>query len=73
MPTAPLSARRIPDPLEQPTMPLWPDTGCALGLGRSAVYQAAKRGEIPTIAFGSRLVVPTAALRRLLQIDQEAE
>jgi hypothetical protein len=60
---------RVPDPLEVPVLPLWPDTAKLLDLGRSAVYQAAARGEIPTLAFGSRKVVPTAALRRLLQID----
>lgn len=61
----------IPDPLEHPTMPLWPDAARCVGLGRSAAYEAARRGEIPTLKFGARLVVPTAALRRLLQIDQE--
>jgi hypothetical protein len=62
----------IPDPLERPTLPLWPDTGRILGLGRSATYAAAERGEIPTLSFGARKVVPTAALRRLVQIDQGA-
>ena len=62
----------IPDPLDVPTLPLWPDTGKILGLGRSAVYDAARRGEIPTLRFGARVVVPTAALRRMLQIDADA-
>lgn len=59
----------IPTPQERPTLPLWPDTGKILSLGRSATYEAAKRHEIPTIAFGRRLVVPTAALRRMLGLD----
>lgn len=59
----------IPDPAEQPTMKPWPDVARALGLGRSAVYGAIERGEIPSLRFGSRLVVPTAALRRLLGLD----
>ena len=40
-----------------------------VGLGRSASYDAARRGELPTIRFGRRLVVPTALLRRLLGFD----
>jgi len=59
----------IPLPQEQPTMKLWPDVGTILGLSRSATYDAAARGEIPTIKFGRRTVVPTAALRRLLEMD----
>lgn len=60
----------IPNPDQQPTIPLWPTTGDILGLGRSATYDAAHRGEIPTIKLGRRLVVPTAALRRMLGVDQ---
>ena len=33
-----------------------------LGLGRSAAYEAARRGEIPTRRLGRRLVVPVPAL-----------
>lgn len=43
------------------------------GMGRDASYEAARRGDIPTIRMGKLLKVPTAALRRLLQLDpQEA-
>ena len=59
----------IPQPDSQPTMRLWPDAGRALGLSRSATYQAAQRGDLPTIRIGGRLLVPTAALRRLLSMD----
>lgn len=38
----------------------------ALGLGRNSAYQAVRRGEIPVIRIGRRLVVPKAALERLL-------
>lgn len=38
-----------------------------LGLGRSAAYAAAQRGELPTLRIGRRLVVPAAALDRLLE------
>lgn len=40
-----------------------------LGLGRSGAYAAAKRGELPTLKIGRRLVVPTARLRAMLGED----
>ena len=46
---------------------LWPDTGKALGLGRNSTYDAARRGDIPTIRIGRRILVPKAALNRLLE------
>lgn len=39
----------------------------ALGIGRNAGYEAARRGEIPTIKIGKRILVPVAALERKLQ------
>ena len=38
-----------------------------LGVGRNQAYEAARRGEIPTIRIGKRLIVPVAALERMLQ------
>ena len=38
-----------------------------LGIGRSAAYLAAKRGDLPTLRIGRRLIVPVAALDRLLE------
>jgi excisionase family DNA binding protein len=60
---------QLPDPVNRPTLSLWPDVAGLLGIGRSAVYAAAERGEIPTLRFGRRLVVPTAALRQMLGLD----
>ncbi len=60
---------RLPDPRDQPTLNLWPTTGHLLGLSRQSTYDAAARGDIPTIRIGRRLLVPTAALRRMLQLD----
>ena len=37
-----------------------------LGIGRASAYEAARTGQIPTIKLGRRLVVPRAALERLL-------
>ena len=39
----------------------------ALGVSRNKAYEAAKRGEIPTIKIGKRILVPVAALERMLQ------
>jgi excisionase family DNA binding protein len=38
----------------------------ALGIGRTLAYEAIKRGEIPTIRIGRRLLVPRSALDQLL-------
>ncbi len=38
-----------------------------LGIGRSAAYNAARRGEIPSIRIGRRILIPSAALERFLQ------
>ncbi len=37
-----------------------------LGIGRGLAYELARRGEIPTLRLGRRLVVPVAAFQRLL-------
>ena len=37
-----------------------------LGLGRGAIYEAIKRGEIPAVRIGRRILVPCAALERFL-------
>ena len=42
------------------------EAGRVLGLGRSAAYAAASRGQIPTLRFGRKLVVPVAELERLV-------
>jgi excisionase family DNA binding protein len=38
-----------------------------LGIGRNQAYEAARRGEIPSIRIGKRLLVPLAALERMLE------
>ena len=44
-----------------------PEAGKALGIGRSAAYEAARTGQLPTIRIGKRLLVPIVALERLLE------
>jgi excisionase family DNA binding protein len=48
------------------------EAGRMLGLGRGAAYAAVKRGDIPSISLGRRIVVPVAALERLLSGDGQA-
>ena len=36
------------------------------GIGRSASYEAARRGEIPTIKMGRKRLVPVVAIKRKL-------
>jgi hypothetical protein len=43
-----------------------PAAGKKLGLSRNAAYEAAARGDLPTIRIGSRLFVPVRALDALL-------
>ena len=56
---------REPIPQRQ-TVPLWPHAGRVLGLGRNGTYDAAQRGEIPTMTFGRRKVVSKRLLARML-------
>ena len=64
------AAIRVPNPEERPTLNVWPETGQLLGLSKASTYEAIARGEIPVIRVGRRLLVPTAALRRLLSLDE---
>jgi excisionase family DNA binding protein len=52
-----------------------PEAGAKyFGLGRCAAYEAAARGEIPTIRVGRLLKVPTRAMERMLDsVGQPAE
>jgi excisionase family DNA binding protein len=40
--------------------------GRRLGISRGSAYQAVRRGELPTIRIGRRLLVPLAALNAML-------
>ncbi len=46
------------------------ETAQLLGLSRSSAYQGVMRGEIPSFKVGKRILVPRAALERLLQTAQ---
>lgn len=49
------------------------EAGLLFEMKRSAAYAAAKRGEIPTLRFGRRLVVPVPALLRMLEGQSDVE
>lgn len=55
--------------LEEMTVSVWPHAGMALNLSRNSAYEAAKRGDIPTIRIGGAIRVPTAALRKMLGME----
>jgi excisionase family DNA binding protein len=44
-----------------------PEAGAMLGLTRNGSYEAAKRGDIPTIRIGGLIKVPKAAFHRMLE------
>lgn len=58
----------IPDPTARPTVSV-EEAAQFLGISRGSAYAAAREGTLPIVKIGRRLVVPTAALRRLLGID----
>jgi excisionase family DNA binding protein len=43
-----------------------PEAAERLGISRNLAYEAARRGDIPTIRIGKRFLVPVAAFERLL-------
>jgi excisionase family DNA binding protein len=44
-----------------------------LGIGRNSAYEAAKRGEIPTIKIGRLVLIPLDGLDRLLLGDRSGK
>ena len=44
-----------------------------LGVSRSAAYRAAASGQLPTITFGRRLLVPTSRLLEMLGLPAEEQ
>jgi excisionase family DNA binding protein len=43
------------------------EAGKMLGLSRGLMYQAVRKGEIPSIRIGRRILIPRAALHRMLK------
>lgn len=47
------------------------EAGRLLGVSRGAAYEAVRRGEIPVIRIGRRLLVPRPKLESLLGLENE--
>ncbi len=62
----------IPDPQHEPTISVQ-RAGALVGLAKDASYAAVKRGEIPSLRFGHKLVVPTAKLLDMLGLNNNRE
>lgn len=60
----------LPDSTARPTVTVEEAAGF-LGISRGSAYEAARRGDLPTLRVGRRLLVPTAALRRMVGLDAE--
>ena len=43
------------------------EAGAQLGLSRNSAYEAARRGDIPTLRMGRRLLVPKVAFEALFE------
>jgi hypothetical protein len=63
------AARALPDPKTEPTIDV-PRAAQILGISKNSAYAAAARGDLPTIRLLGRILVPTAALLRLLGLDE---
>jgi hypothetical protein len=50
-----------------------PEAGAMIGLGRSASYEAAKKGEIPTLEMGSLKIVPRLPWLKQIGASPEAD
>lgn len=61
----------VPDPVARATLTV-AEVADLFGIGLSAAYKAVKAGEIPAIRIGGRLLVPTAAVRRMLGLDDDS-
>ena len=63
---------RLPRAEDQPLLTV--DEVIAIGVlrrGRSAVYEAIRRGEVPSLRIGRTLFVPTGKLRALLGLEDD--
>jgi len=47
------------------------EAGRRLGVGKNAAYDAARRGEIPVLRIGRRMVVPIAAFEAMLAVQSK--
>ena len=68
-------AMRVPVPgeVEEKRLTLTVEEAAkVLGISRAFAYEAVRRGEVPSIRIGRRILVPKAALDRLLTGEQKS-
>lgn len=68
MNTSDATRAALPRPEDRPVLRV-DELAALLGIGRSAAYVAVRRGELPSIRVGRRVLIPTAQLRSLLGLD----
>jgi excisionase family DNA binding protein len=56
------------DPAVKPTMSV-DEFAAITGVSRSSAFAAVHAGEVPAIRLGKRIRIPTAAVRRMLALD----
>jgi excisionase family DNA binding protein len=66
-------ARTVADVAELPPTISVEDAAKLLGVSRSMAYRAAASGQLPTITFGRRLLVPTFRLLEMLGFPVQGE
>ena len=44
-----------------------PEAGEMLGMSRNFAYQLVREGKLPSIRFGKRILIPKAALEKMLE------
>lgn len=59
------------DTTTRATMTVWPEAAQLLGIGRNQAYEAVRRGEIPSLKIGGRILVPRRRLMALINGDEE--
>ncbi len=47
------------------------ETAELLGISRSSAYECVRRGEIPSLTLGRRVVIPRRALESLLAVEPD--
>ena len=48
-----------------------PEAGALIGFSRNHSYELARRGEIPVLRFGKRMVVPKAKFDKMLGLNED--
>ncbi|WP_202638839.1 helix-turn-helix domain-containing protein [Bailinhaonella thermotolerans] len=64
-----MSTSNLPN---RPTMSV-AEVAAVLGITRDGAYDAVRRGDIPSLRIGRKILIPTARLAALLGIEREGQ